>query len=80
MLCGRVAYQFIVVTIGLTLCPQILSLSHSLLLGSTGVDMKEELSLAPSTHLGEFVSKQGGQSSYALGTSPFCLSPRSCPE
>lgn len=66
-------------TIGIMLCPQTLSLSHALLLGSTGEEVQQELSLAASSHPGEFGFKQGGQN-YALGTSPFDLSPRSCPE
>lgn len=65
--------------IGITLCPHTLSLSHALLLGSTGEKVQQELSLAASSHPGEFGFKQGGQS-YALGSSPFGLSPRSCPE
>lgn len=66
-------------TIGVTLCPQTLSLSHALLLGSAGEEVQQDMSLAASSHLGEFGFKQGGQSC-ALGTSPFGLSPRSCPE
>ena len=60
-------------TIGITLCPQTLSLSHV-----TGEEVQQELSLAASSHPGEFGFKQGGQN-YGLGTSPFGLSPRSCP-